>query len=441
MYCFKNELLLLRKLLLRVIKGVNCTKVVLILSFVGFKFNVIGQRQTIKPNDDQIYKSGWLNHVSVGFSFNHTLLRGDAYGLSRIGVNKGLFVTEPDNFDLGYGLRFAYQVNSYFDLGLEYNQGSLTGSKEWETNIPYAIWSVDGAYSNVNIGSRLYLSKFFTRSIQPRVLFYGDLAFGIVKSKGYVKNITPSSSEHILEYNSGYFTTIGAGVGIEYRFSKLLSIDLGTKLFYDNSDDLDGINESIIYNAYHDTHWISHLGLNIDLSDPKANRTTRKWHLRQPVIVLFDSTNIVSTQNQDSINFEYVFIKDTVYLNRDKTDDWFSMCEGLYDTSVFFNTSSPEIKFKDEEKLIEALNYLINYPKSMLLISGFADKSGRRMFNLTLSEDRVNSVYNWFINKGVSRLRVRMNHYGEDELIYDIDSENRRVDIKVIPYVTKPLKE
>lgn len=441
MYCFKRGLLLLQRLFLRVAKKVGCTRIVWVLSFIIFQFNVIGQGQNVKPSNDLIFKSRWLNHISVGFSFNHTLLRGDAYGLSKAGVNKGLFVTEPDDFDLGYGLRLAYQANAYFDLGLEYNQGSLTGSKEWETNIPYAIWSVDGTYTNVNISSRLYLSKFFRQSLQPRVLFYGDLAFGIVKSKGYVKNITPSSYERILEYNSGYFTTIGAGAGIEYRFSKSLSIDLGTKLFYDNSDDLDGINEMVVYNAYHDTHWISHLGLNIDLSDPKADQITRKWHSRQSAFVLLDSTKNGFTDTSDSIDFEYVFITDTVYLYEDKTDDKFFECEGLYNASVFFNLSSQDVKVKDEEKLKEALDYLKKYPKSMLLISGFADKSGRRKFNLTLSEYRVNTVYNWFVKQGVNRLRVRMNHYGEDELIYNIDSKNRRVDIKVIPDVTKPLKD
>lgn len=408
-------------------------RIQLVLSFI-FIIHFNGLSQTEKRTND--YKSqntlsqDWLSNISLGFSFNHSLLRGDAYGLSGIGVNRNSEIKEPDHIDWGFGFRLSYQVNKYVDFGLAYNRGDLTGVKRWETNIPYKVWSVDANYTNFNVESRLYLSKFIHRSKQPLVLVYGDVALGLTKSKGYVKNLTTEMEEKILSFNSDYFLCLGFGGGIEFRISKTLSIDLGTKLFYDYSDELDGLNEDVVYNTYNDAHWLSHLGINIDLSEAKPKKETRKWH-RSQTFKLIDN-EIVEERDSSLYLIDHIVI-DTIYIENDSIE-CDSKCETLFSNSLFFKLNSHKIEKEDVTHLKKALEYLKQFPKSILLISGFTDKNGQKAFNLSLSEYRVNSVYQWFLDQGINSLRIKKNHYGEDELIYDADNKNRRVDIEIIPY-------
>lgn len=432
MYCFKSERLLLRRILLRFSK--QCSRKIMfgILCLIFSKTQIYGQVQFKEDKHNFILNERWLNHLSVGFSINHTLLRGDAYGLSNIGVNKNLLILGQEHFDIGYGLRLAYQINPYLDLGLEYNHGSLSGVKELKTNRPYSIWGVDGNYSNINLNSRLYLSRIIRWTEQPKVLFYGDFAIGLTKSRGYIKNYMPTHTERILEFNSGFFTSLGMGLGFEFRLSKSVSLDFGTKLFYNNSDDLDGINKTIVSNSYNDAHWISHLGLNIDLSQPRDGYKTRKWNR----FGLASEDYIKDDTWQDNLVVEEVYVVDTVYIEPNCPDCDLE-CEGLYSTSLFFTTSSKRVNTADKAKLNLALDYLKQYPKSIVLISGFADKHGRRNYNLTLSERRVNEIYAWFITHNIDGLRIRKNYYGEDALLFKEDSKNRRIDLNIIPFQAK----
>lgn len=101
-----------------------------------------------------------------------------------------------------------------------------------------------------------------------------------------------------------------------------------------------------------------------------------------------------------------------------------------------FHTGSAVIKKESIESLSVLAGYLIKNPNFKVNLSGHTDNVGKPEKNLKLSNDRAESVKNFFVSKGVDVSRISAAGYGDTKPIGDNTTPsgravNRRVDIEL----------
>lgn len=104
---------------------------------------------------------------------------------------------------------------------------------------------------------------------------------------------------------------------------------------------------------------------------------------------------------------------------------------------LLFDFNSARLRPESTPTLNEILRTLNNNPEVRLAIEGHTDSSGEEDYNLTLSEQRAQSVVEYLVDQGVDEGRLTPVGRGEVEPVGDNDTEagrqqNRRVVLKVI---------
>jgi len=87
--------------------------------------------------------------------------------------------------------------------------------------------------------------------------------------------------------------------------------------------------------------------------------------------------------------------------------------------------------------LKENINFLFGFydvgkSYKSLLLCGHCDKRGTNEYNLALGEMRAKEIKDYLIQAGYPADLIEIISYGEERPISDIDSKNRRVEIKII---------
>ncbi len=80
--------------------------------------------------------------------------------------------------------------------------------------------------------------------------------------------------------------------------------------------------------------------------------------------------------------------------------------------NVLFEHDSYALTKKSKSALIYVTDYLINHPDLNIEIAGFTDSVGTDKYNLILSENRAESVYNYLVTNGVDYERIAYHGYG-----------------------------
>ncbi len=106
-------------------------------------------------------------------------------------------------------------------------------------------------------------------------------------------------------------------------------------------------------------------------------------------------------------------------------------------SGVYFASESYKLNAKSETTLKQLADIFREYPKSLILVEGHTDNTGSDSYNMTLSENRAQSVTNFLVNKGISAGRFTTKWYGEDQPKYDNSTvegrkHNRRVELAII---------
>lgn len=104
--------------------------------------------------------------------------------------------------------------------------------------------------------------------------------------------------------------------------------------------------------------------------------------------------------------------------------------------SIYFETNSSRLKAVSHGPLDELVQILNENPTINLTIEGHTDNTGSDQYNMRLSTNRVNSVKNYLISKGIDASRLTAQGYGEERPVADNStaegrSLNRRVELKV----------
>lgn len=396
-----------------------------------------GQVDYIELDKESMSKRKFFDDISVGISLNHSLLRGDAYGLSDQFINDDVSLNAGDKIDMGFGVRVAKQISRMFDIGIEFNMSNMTGVKEYETNKPYYTRAADIDYTNFNLTSRFYLSKLiFSKARTPKLLGYIDLAGGVLMSEATTINVDEGLPNYVEDKRVDDETSIvyGFGGGIELRVLRKMSVDLGTKILYSNSDKVDGIYVSEFdqtdQNKHDDVFWVSHLGVNFDLSKRTDESVSKKWHLGLLKEETIEEEEIVETAVK-VVDTVYINTVDTVVVTRVDT-----VVKEIKDrtilTPVYFDTESAIVKEDQLAAIEKAAQFLMNNPKTYISLNGFTDERGPEDYNMKLSERRVKAVEKILINiYHIDKSRIKPSYHGENNLKVDQHDLNRRVDLYI----------
>lgn len=106
-------------------------------------------------------------------------------------------------------------------------------------------------------------------------------------------------------------------------------------------------------------------------------------------------------------------------------------------SNILFSSGKSKLKKEAAHSLNETINLLNAYPANKVLIEGYTDSTGKRNANLQLSYNRAQSVYSYFIQKGIPTERLNVVGYGEDNPIASNKTaegraKNRRVNIIIL---------
>lgn len=106
--------------------------------------------------------------------------------------------------------------------------------------------------------------------------------------------------------------------------------------------------------------------------------------------------------------------------------------------NVTFDSSSSTLKPEGANTLTGVAMILKEYPKTAVNVAGYTDSTGSRQLNMTLSQQRADSVGSSLITQGVAANRIRTTGMGPDNPVASNSTtegkaQNRRVEITLSP--------
>ncbi|MFJ1472979.1 OmpA family protein [Capnocytophaga cynodegmi] len=108
-----------------------------------------------------------------------------------------------------------------------------------------------------------------------------------------------------------------------------------------------------------------------------------------------------------------------------------------YAKTILFDTGKATIKPQSAAVLEQIVSVLNQYPNSKFTIEGHTDSTGNKAKNLTLSQERADSVRLYLVQRGVSDTRLSAKGYGVEKPIASNKNAkgralNRRVEINLV---------
>jgi outer membrane protein OmpA-like peptidoglycan-associated protein len=108
-----------------------------------------------------------------------------------------------------------------------------------------------------------------------------------------------------------------------------------------------------------------------------------------------------------------------------------------FSKAILFDTGKSTITSESYTILNNIINVLNQYSSDNFIIEGNTDNTGESIDNMKLSKDRSEAVMNYFIEKGISKDRLKSVGYGDKKPVTTNDTEegrkiNRRVEINLL---------
>lgn len=106
-------------------------------------------------------------------------------------------------------------------------------------------------------------------------------------------------------------------------------------------------------------------------------------------------------------------------------------------SNILFSSKKSDLKPNSANSLNETIKLLNAYPANKVLIEGYTDATGNKKANLTLSYQRAQSVYSYFVQQGIPAERLQIVGYGQDNPIATNKTPegralNRRVSVVIL---------
>lgn len=105
--------------------------------------------------------------------------------------------------------------------------------------------------------------------------------------------------------------------------------------------------------------------------------------------------------------------------------------------NIFFDTGKSELRPESGPELDRLVTTLNETPKMVIEVRGHTDNTGSNEINAKLSQDRADSVREYFISKGIEPDRVASKGFGESKPVSTNDTDegrqkNRRVEFVIV---------
>jgi OOP family OmpA-OmpF porin len=381
--------------------------------------------------------------------------------------------------NLGFGLSVKKQLAHSFALLLDLNGGKVEGTAgkfgyvtdgvTGNNYIKYSTKFWQGAISGqVNVATIDYLRRenainFFVKAGAGLVNFnptiYGATTPGYPTTASETYNTASATNKNPHTVTN---LVIPVGVGVKFKFSDAVGLNLGYTENFIDGDVFDGVNRAY---PTKDHYSYGYAGLEFTLgSKSKANL---EWV--NPVAMMYDElydealrkevealkgrvTNVENAVNDlkkdsdgdgvadqfdkcpntaagtvvDGSGCAIVFPKADTTMTKSMGGAAYSNIQFEFDSSVLRTSSYP---------VLDATSADLRASGSKVELDGFASSEGTAAHNLALSKDRANSVKTYLVNSGVDSKKIKVKAYGETQPIADNSTEegrvlNRRVQFK-----------
>lgn len=112
-------------------------------------------------------------------------------------------------------------------------------------------------------------------------------------------------------------------------------------------------------------------------------------------------------------------------------------------SNITFASDGRNLNSKFYNVLDSVVLVIQEFNQTTIVVAGYTDSTGSDAYNQKLSEDRANSVADFFVNKRVNPARLDVVGFGEKNPIADNRSKqgrslNRRVEITLFPITEQP---
>ena len=416
----------------------------------------------VKPFSGDAAFRTWSIGVHVGALSTYTPLQNNS--------RQDFMTTQAQ---LGYGVYIKKQILPSFGIQADYLGGKIQAANSATRGAPfnnsaYSIVSTTLQYA-ASLSGHFNLSNinwhYKTTSIQP----YFTAGVGLM---GYTPVLTPSDGNPPINFKSGSDNSISelfipVGAGFKLNVAKGVNIDLGYKVAFVNSDNLDGYN----YAANNDRFSYAHIGLEFALgakSKPQLATHNPVASLRDEYIMeeqrlqmaidaqkaALDAQKAVNDQLRTDLNTTNANLaKFSADSDGDGVPDFFDKCPGTASGAKVDGSGCPlpvapvqrpdvRVIITEEDRRIvnEAIKNLeFDFAKSTirprsfpsldrvaallieknfsLKLAGHTDYVGSNDANLKLSKDRAESVKTYLVGKGANASRIEATGYGETQPI------------------------
>lgn len=338
----------------------------------------------------QVYKDKW------GFGFGGTYPRfysisGDSYARN---TNYGAYLSVERYFNERLSLRFLvnylYMESAYFQEDIE------------------KVQSVDHFAGNIDV-----IYKFDPCYIISPYLLFG---FGATAFKSHNSNSRDIEDEIVGGYQANF------GLGVEWGLSSSLSLKTEAVYRTSSNNKIDGnksINENDkgVFGGNGDTYGTFDAGLIWYFSRGDESDLCDKCP--QGIREIIHSDTIIIREPYEVLKTDTIKIEKPIFFG------------------VHFEFDKYDLKPESYPILEHAVELLKKFPDIVVNIAGHTDSFGTNQYNIRLSENRVNTVYNYLISNGIPANRIVKNWYGEEKPIRENNNAinrafNRRVEIKVL---------
>jgi len=382
-----------------------------------------------------------------------------------IGINGGVlapiipFGTNDYNeweFNFGYGAFIKKQITHGFGLKADFHRGNLAadGSSSnpagatasgFKTDLHYAL-ALKGVF---NLGGFSILSR--TKNV----------GFALETGAGYASykpNVRIPGAAAGNTGDSKLF--IPVGLGVNFKLSDAIALNLGYSANFLDNDDLDG---SFDNGASNKDRW-SYGSAGLEFALGGKGKPSLEW--TNPVAILYDELKDPTLRQEvEALKTRVSTLENTVnQLSADADGDGVSdkfdkepnsaagaVVDGSGRTIKFPSADSTMatgagnvIQFEFDSSVLKTSSYptldrisseLRGNSASKVTLDGHASAEGTEAYNMNLSRDRANSVKTYLVNSGVDANRITTKAYGETRPVASNATEegrikNRRVEIK-----------
>ncbi|SFD20287.1 OmpA family protein [Algibacter pectinivorans] len=152
-----------------------------------------------------------------------------------------------------------------------------------------------------------------------------------------------------------------------------------------------------------------------------------------------------ATTRSNTIPAKTQTVTRTVLAKKGGITTWEEVDCGLFEANalpIFYETGSARITQASQKIIDDNLLALLNSKPVNVEIMSHTDSRGNDDFNMSLSQQRANSVVNYLVSKGISRSRLTARGFGETRLVNrcsngvdcsaDQHQRNRRTEFRVI---------